>query len=68
MKAGKIFAKNFRRLIAESGKTQMDISEGIGVSNTTICRYANANFSPKIDKLDAIADYFGVSVSDLFKE
>ena len=68
MTSREIFSKNLKRLVAESGKTQWCIGELAGISGSMICRYISMTRSPTLDALDALADYFGMTVSDLLKE
>lgn len=68
MRSREILSKNLKRLVAESGKTQQCIGELAGLSKVMICRYISMKRSPSLDTLDAIADLFGITASDLLKE
>lgn len=60
-----IFTKNLRLLMAKSGKTQKEISTAIGVSCPTFSDWCNGKKYPRIEKMELLANYFGVSVSEL---
>lgn len=62
------FAKNLKRYIAESGKTQKEIAESVGVSAPTFNEWVNEKKFPRIDKIQKLADYFGILKSDLIEE
>ena len=60
-----IFAKNLRLLMAKSGKSRQVVSEDINVAYSTFTDWCNGNKYPRIDKIEILAHYFGVSVSAL---
>lgn len=63
-----IFSKNLRRYLDASGKTQVEVAQAIGVSTGTFCDYIKGRNYPRMDKVQKLADYFGVSKSDLVEE
>ena len=63
-----IFAKNFNRLLQQSGRTQADVVEALGITASTISDWANAKKYPRVDKLQRLAAYFGVHIWDLREE
>lgn len=64
----KVFSQNLQRYIAESGKTQKELSDIIGVSAPTFNEWVSGKKFPRIDKIQKLADYFGVLKSDLIEE
>ena len=68
MTSREILSKNLKRLVAESGKTQQQIGELAGLSKAMICRYISMARTPTLDNLDAIANFFGITASDLLRE
>lgn len=46
----------------EQGMTQKELADKINVNYVTLSRYENGERNPKIDKLDKMADIFGVTV------
>ena len=51
-----------------SGKTQKELAEITGVSAPTFNEWVNAKKFPRIDKIQALADYFNIQKSDLIEE
>lgn len=63
-----VFAKNLKKYMDREGKSQKDMAEVVGVSTATFSDYINAKKYPRIDKIDILADYFGILKSDLIEE
>ena len=61
----RIFSKNLNKLISKSDKKQVDIASDIGVSPQTFNTWVKGIAIPRMNKIQALADYFGVSKSDL---
>lgn len=61
------FAENLRYYIKCSQKTQKEIADALGVSTPTFNDWVNGKKYPRIDKIDKLADYFGVSKADLIE-
>lgn len=49
----------------QSGISQKQLADVIGVSQQSINKYENHNVEPDIDTLIALADFFGISVDYL---
>ena len=64
----RVFAQNLQQYIAQSGKTQKEIAEAIGVSAPTLHEWVTGKKFPRIDKIQRLADYFGILKSDLIEE
>ena len=64
----RIFSKNLRRLLEESGKTQKELAEAIGESQQVVNTWAIGRSIPRMGKIQRLADYFGVEKSDLIDE
>ena len=64
----RVFAQNLQRYIAEAGKTQKEIADIIGVSAPTFNEWVSGKKFPRIDKIQRLADYFGILKSDLIEE
>ncbi|MGE7613480.1 helix-turn-helix domain-containing protein [Paenibacillus sp. NPDC101420] len=54
--------EKFRVLLESSGKSAYQVSKNTGVSTATLSNWKQGNYSPKIDKLKLLAEYFGVTV------
>lgn len=63
-----VFARNLRRYMEMHGKNQKDMADVVGVSTATFSDYINAKKYPRIDKIDILADYFGILKSDLIED
>ena len=63
-----IFAANLRRYMALKDKTRKEVSEAIGVSYFTFCDWVNGKKYPRMDKVETLANYFGILKSDLIEE
>ena len=64
----RIFSDNLRYYLKLNNKTQLDLANAIGVSNTTINNYVKGYNAPRMDKVDKICKYLDVSRSDLMEE
>lgn len=63
-----VFARNLKRYMDMHGKTQKEMADVVGVSPPTFSDYINAKKYPRIDKIDILADYFGILKSDLIED
>lgn len=63
-----IFAKNLNRYIEGSGKSKKEISEIVGVAPSTLNEWTKAKKYPRMDKVEILANYFGIRKSDLIEE
>ena len=63
-----IMAKNLTHYVARSGKTQKEIAAVVGVAPSTFNDWLKAKKYPRIDKIEILADYFGILKSDLIEE
>ena len=63
-----IFTHNLNKFISESGKTQAEIANAIGVSPQTFNTWCRGIAIPRMGKVQALADYFRINKSDLIEE
>ena len=63
-----VFSKNLAHYIERSGRTQKELSEIVGVSTSTFNDWVKAKKYPRIDKIEILAEYFGILKSDLIEE
>ena len=54
--------KIYDRLRNEKGVTDYEVAKQTGIATSTLANWKAGRYTPKIDKIKAIADYFGVSV------
>ena len=58
----------FERLLKEKGVTAYRVAEDTGVSTATLSNWKAGRYTPKVDKLTALANYFGVSLGYMLGE
>ena len=63
-----IMARNIRHYMELFGKTRNDMCEALGVKYTTFTDWINAKTYPRIDKIELMAEYFGIEKSDLIED
>lgn len=63
-----IFSKNLKRYIERSGKDRRELANIWGFPYSTVSEWVNGRKYPRIDRIEIIADYFGISKSDLIEE
>lgn len=63
-----IFAKNLRYYLNLSGKTQKELAQIIGVSAPTMHEWCSGKKTPRMDKVQRLANYFGILNSDLIED
>lgn len=64
----KIFAGNLLKLMDEHHCSQADIARLLGVSRSTVSAYCKGMQIPRMDKIEQLSLYFGVSSSQLLEE
>jgi repressor LexA len=63
-----VFAKNLAHYLAQSGRDQREAAETLGVAPSTFNEWMRAKKYPRIDKIEMLANYFGILKSDLIEE
>ncbi len=63
-----IFAKNLSRLMEKNNERQVDIARLLGVSRAAVSAYIHAEQMPRMDKIDLLAQHFGVPYGALIEE
>lgn len=63
-----IFAKNLKWYIDRSGKDRRELANIWGFKYSTVSEWLNAKKYPRIDKIQIMADYFGITMSDLIEK
>ena len=59
------FAEKLRSLRGSRLLTQAQLGEAIGVSEDAICKYENGAVCPGIDKVFALASFFGCDINEM---
>ena len=63
-----ILSKNLRYYIEKSGRDRRELAETWGFPYSTVTDWINGNKYPRIDRIEIMADYFGILKSDLIEE
>ena len=63
-----IMAKNLKYYIERSGKDRRELAETWGFPYSTVTEWINGKKYPRIDRIEIMADYFGILKSDLIEE
>lgn len=58
-------AERLRMERARKKVTQAEVAEATGTTGAAICNYENGSRTPTLDKLNALADYYGVTTDYL---
>lgn len=61
-------SKNLKYYIEKSGKDRKELAEIWGFPYSTVTEWINAKKYPRIDRIEIMADYFGILKSDLIEE
>ena len=62
-----IFAQNLTMYLEKSGKSQREVADIMGVSSSTFNDWTKGKKYPRIDKIEFLANYFGIKKSDLIE-
>ena len=63
-----IMARNIRKYMELNGKTRNDLCRDLGIKYTTLTDWLKGKTYPRIDKIEMMAEYFGVSKADLVED
>ena len=63
-----IFSRNLRYQMEINSKTRQDISDALGISYFTVTSWVNGTKYPRMNKVEQLAKYFGILISDLVEE
>ena len=63
-----IFSKNLKYYIEQSGKDRRELANIWGFPYSTVTEWVNGKKYPRIDRIEIMADYFGIQKSDLIEE
>lgn len=63
-----ILSKNLKHYIERSGKDRRELAETWGFPYSTVTDWINGKKYPRIDRIEIMADYFGILKSDLIEE
>lgn len=63
-----IFAANLRRYMELNDKSRKDVCNDLGFNYNTYTDWVKGNKYPRMDKVEMLANYFGILKSDLIEE
>lgn len=63
-----IFATNLKRYMALHEKSRTDLANALGISYYTVTDWVKGKKYPRMDKVEMLANYFGILKSDLIEE
>lgn len=63
-----IMARNIQYYMDKYEKTRQDMCNALGVKYTTFTDWVKGNSYPRIDKIELMANYFGISKADLVED
>lgn len=63
-----IMARNIRHYMELHNKSRNDMCTALGVKYTTFTDWVNGKAYPRIDKIELMANYFGIQKSDLVED
>lgn len=66
--ARKILSENLNQLMKENNVTQSELSEAIGVSQSTISNWLKEVKYPRISKIQELSNYFNVPKSKITED
>lgn len=63
-----IFANNLKKHMTLKGVSRNDIADALGISYFTVTDWVNGKKYPRMDKVERLANYFGILKSDLIED
>lgn len=67
-KSKQIFADNLRYYMNKNGKNGTNIIDDLNIKNSTFYNWLSAETYPRIDKIELLANYFGITKADLVED
>ena len=63
-----VMARNLTYYVEKSGRTQKELAEIVGVAQSTFNEWCKGKKYPRIDKIEILANFFGILKSDLIED
>ena len=63
-----VLSKNLKYYIANSGKDRRELAKIWGFPYSTVTEWINGRKYPRIDRIEIMANYFGILKSDLIED
>ena len=68
MEHKEVFAKNLKKHMDFNGKSRREVCQDLGYSYFTFSDWVNGKKMPRMDKVEQLANYFGILKSDLIED
>lgn len=68
MEHKEVFSKNLQKYMALNGKSRKEVCQALGYSYFTFSDWVNGKKMPRMDKVEQLANYFGILKSDLIED
>ena len=62
-----VFARNLQRIMDINGKTRRDVCRDLGFNYSTYSDWVSGKKYPRMDKVELLAKYFGVTKSEFIE-
>ena len=59
------FSKNLKKIMNKHDKSQSDLVRDLNFRQATVSDWLNGKKYPRMDKIEKLANYFGISINDL---
>lgn len=63
-----VFSKNLKYYIEKCGKDRRELAEMWGFPYSTVTEWVNGRKYPRIDKIEVMANFFGITKADLIED
>lgn len=64
----RVFANNLQHYMDVIGKSRKEVCSDLGIAYSTFTEWCAGKKYPRIDKIEMLADYFGIQKSDLIED
>jgi transcriptional regulator with XRE-family HTH domain len=68
MEQKEVFANNLKKYMELNGKSRREMCAALGYSYFTFSDWVNGKKMPRMDKVEQLANYFGILKSDLIED
>ena len=68
MEHKEVFSQNLQKYMALNRKSRKEVCQALGYSYFTFSDWVNGKKMPRMDKVEQLANYFGIKKSDLIEE
>ena len=65
MEHKEVFSRNLQKYMALNGKSRKEVCQALGYSYFTFSDWVNGKKMPRMDKVEQLANYFGITIDEL---